>query len=63
MAVMVTLAMVVLVVEPRLAISCRQVDSALSPYISYLINGGNPTQAYCTSMKSLEKMIQTPKDR
>lgn len=57
------LVMVASMVEPGRAIPCTQVNSFLAPCISYLTNGGSPTQECCTGVSNLQKNTPTVTDR
>ncbi|KAL3525938.1 hypothetical protein ACH5RR_014310 [Cinchona calisaya] len=57
------LCLIFLVVRPSQALSCGQVSGAVAPCISYLTQGGSPTQQCCNGVKSLRDLIPTQPDR
>lgn len=57
------LVFVQLMVGPAQAITCGQVTSFLAPCIPYLSNGGTPSTACCSGVKSLVGAATTTSDK
>ncbi|CAI9758652.1 unnamed protein product [Fraxinus pennsylvanica] len=49
--------------KPGEAVSCGQVESQISPCLTYLSQGGTPTAACCSGVKSLSQSLQNTQDR
>ncbi|XP_009788622.1 non-specific lipid-transfer protein 1-like [Nicotiana tabacum] len=57
------LAMIQLMVEPGLALTCGQVDASLASCIPYLTQGGDPNAACCIGVTALKGMAQNTADK
>ncbi|XP_009591276.1 non-specific lipid-transfer protein 1-like [Nicotiana tomentosiformis] len=62
-SVIAMLAMIQLMFEPGQALTCGQVDASLAPCIPYLTQGGDPSSACCSGVKSLKGLAQTIADK
>ncbi|OIT08064.1 PREDICTED: non-specific lipid-transfer protein A-like [Nicotiana attenuata] len=62
-SVIAVLAMIQLMFEPGQALTCVQVDASLAPCIPYLTQGGDPSAACCSGVKSLTGLAQTTADK
>ncbi|CAA2990868.1 non-specific lipid-transfer A-like [Olea europaea subsp. europaea] len=49
--------------KPGAAISCGQVESQISPCLTYLSEGGTPSPSCCSGVKTLSQSLQTTQDR
>ncbi|KAL2499958.1 Non-specific lipid-transfer protein 11 [Abeliophyllum distichum] len=49
--------------KPGDAISCGQVESQISQCVTYLSQGGTPSQPCCNGVRSLSQSLQTTQDR
>ncbi|XP_057486812.1 non-specific lipid-transfer protein 1 [Actinidia eriantha] len=62
--VVAVLAVVQLLARPTdAAVSCGQVDTALTPCLTYLTKGGTPSTQCCSGVRSLKSMTGTKADR